>query len=347
MNMQVMKAAVMVGPGEMIYENRPLPRPQDDEVLVRINAVGVCGSDAHYFMHGKIGRYIVDKPLILGHESAGTVVDTGKAVQHLRPNDRVVLEPGVPCRQCTYCKSGRYNLCPDVVFMATPPIDGAFCEYYCTAADFVYKLPDNISFDEASMIEPLACGIHTMNRGRVRPGESVAIFGAGPIGLMILQAAKAYGATDRIVFDIEPNRLNIAQKLGATHVFNPKDTDIIQEAYNIAPAGLDVVIEAAGGESTSKLVTKLARRGGRIVWVGNTRQEYVPVSVLEILDKELDLIGVFRYANIYPQAIRLIANRLVDVRRMITHTFPLDQTGEALTIAYHRSDGAIKIVVNP
>jgi len=342
-----MKAAVMVGPGEILIEERPVPQPKDDEVLVRIGAVGVCGSDAHYFKHGRIGRYVVDEPLILGHESAGTVVEVGKLVNNLQPGDRVALEPGVPCRRCDYCKTGRYNLCKDVVFMATPPVDGVFCEYYATPADFAFRLSDSVSLEDASMIEPLACGIHAINRGRVKPGESVAIFGAGPIGLMVLQAAKAFGASPRIVFDIEPTRLELARHLGATHVLNPFEEDIIKETLTIIPGGPNVVIEAAGGDETSKLATKLVRRGGRIVWMGNTMQDYVPMSVLEILDKEIDLLGTFRYANVYPQAIRLIETGLVEVASMITHTFPLDQVATALEIAYARSDGSIKVVVKP
>jgi L-iditol 2-dehydrogenase len=342
-----MKAAVMVGPGEILIEERPVPKPKDDEVLVRIGAVGVCGSDAHYFKHGKIGRYIVDQPLILGHESAGTVVKIGKSVSHLQIGDRVALEPGVPCRRCDYCKTGRYNLCADVVFMATPPVDGVFCEYYSTPADFAFKLPDIVSLEEASMVEPLACGIHAIRRGRVQPGESVAVLGAGPIGLMVLQAAKAFGTATRVAFDIEPNRLELARNLGATHVFNPIKGDILKETLRVIPGGPDVVVEAAGGDETSILVTKLVRRGGRIVWMGNTMQDHVPMSVLEILDKEIDLLGTFRYANVYPQAIRLIETGLVEVGSMITHTFPLEQVSTALEMAYTRSDGSIKVVIKP
>jgi L-iditol 2-dehydrogenase len=197
------------------------------------------------------------------------------------------------------------------------------------------------------MIEPLACGIHAISRGRVKPGEAVAIFGAGPIGLMVLQAAKAFGASARIVFDIESSRLKLAQKLGATQVFNPNETDILEATFNVIPGGPNVVVEAAGGDETSKLATKLVRRGGRIVWMGNTGTDYVPMSVLEILDKEIDLLGIFRYANVYPQAIRLIETGLVDVRSMITHEFTLEKTAEALEMAYARLDGAIKVVVKP
>ena len=342
-----MKAAVMYGIDDVRVEEKPLPQPKAEEVLVRIGAVGVCGSDVSYYKKGRIGRYVVEEPIILGHESAGTVVATGEAVDSLQPGDRVAIEPGVPCRRCDYCKQGRYNLCPDVVFMATPPVDGAFCEYYCTPADFAFKLPDNVSLEEAAMMEPLACGIHAVRRGRLKPGETVVIVGAGPIGLMVLQAARAFGAANRIVLDIETHRLEMAQELGATQVINPELEDPRQTVNRVQEGGADVVIEAAGANSTSKLVTQLVRRGGRIVWIGLPGLEHVPISVLEIVDNELDLLGVFRYANIYPQAIQLTGMGLVDVRSMITHKYSLEKTGEAMNLAYSRADGAIKVLVVP
>lgn len=347
MQPETMKAAVMYGVDDLRVEQRPIPDYGPDEVLVRIRAVGVCGSDVHYFKMGRIGRYVIEKPIILGHESAGTVVAVGKAVKSLVPEDQVAIEPGVPCRHCDYCKEGRYNLCPDVVFMATPPVDGVFCEYYATQADFAFKLPENVSLEEGALMEPLACGIHAVRRGRLKPGETIVILGAGPIGLMVLQAARAFGAADRIVMDIDQNRLELAQKLGATHTLNPDRSDPFELVNQVKPGGADIVLEAAGANTTSMLVTRLVRRGGRIVWMGNTGDDYVPFSMLEILDKEIDLMGVFRYANIYPQAIRLAAMGLVDLRSMITHVRSLELAAEAMDLAHARADGAIKVIVKP
>src|SRR5512133_1207835 len=215
-----MLAAVMYGPRDVRLERRPIPDIGPDEVLVDIAAVGVCGSDVHFYWDGRIGKRVVQKPMILGHESAGTVVAVGDRVTSLQPGDRVALEPGIPCRRCSYCKTGHYNLCPNVAFMAAPHTDGAMREYVKTAADFAFKLPDSMSFEDGTLVEPLSVGVYAARRGRVAPGDNVVILGAGTIGLMALQAAKVYGASRRIVVDLQPDRLEMAKRLGATHVIN-------------------------------------------------------------------------------------------------------------------------------
>ncbi len=342
-----MKAAVLHKPRDVRIEQVSVPQLVSDSVLVRVGAVGVCGSDVHYYVEGRIGRYVVEKPLILGHESAGTVEAVGDQVAGLRPGERVAIEPGVPCRRCEYCKKGRYNLCPDVVFMATPPIDGAFCEYITTPADFAHKLPGNMSLDEGALMEPLSVGLAAVRRGRVSPGERVAILGAGPIGLMVLLASKAYGACETIVVDLDPVRLQMAQRMGATRVIDATKQDPGSAIGKDHPQGMDVVIEAAGSVPTEQLSTRLVRRGGRIVWVGLPGQEQVPISVLEVVDKEVDILSVFRYANTYPEAIQLVASGLVDVKPMITHHLPLDGATQALELMHTRADGALKVVVTP
>ncbi len=342
-----MKAAVLHKPRDVRIEQVYAPSLASDTVLVRVGAVGVCGSDVHYYVEGRIGRYVVEKPLILGHEIAGTVEAVGDRVTGLRPGDRVAIEPGVPCRKCDYCKKGRYNLCPDVVFMATPPIDGAFCEYITTPADFAHKLPENMSLDEGALMEPLSVGIAAVRRGRVSPGERVAILGAGPIGLMVLLACKAYGASETAVVDLDPIRLQMAQRMGATTIIDASKGDPGSAITKNRPDGVDVVIEAAGSVPTAQLSTRLVRRGGRVVWVGLPGQAQVPINVLEVVDKEVDILGVFRYANTYPEAIQLVTAGLVDVKPMITHHLPLDSTTEALELMHTRVDGAIKVVVNP
>ncbi|MGB9682868.1 MAG: alcohol dehydrogenase catalytic domain-containing protein, partial [bacterium] len=162
-----MKVAVLEKIRNVSIEEREIPKPKEDEVLVRIKSVGVCGSDIHYYNEGRIGSFVVEKPIILGHESSGEVVEVGSKVKSLKVGDRVALEPGIPCRKCNYCKTGRYNLCPDVVFMATPPVDGAFAEYVVHPEDFAFKLPDNVSYDEGALMEPLSVGIYASNRARV------------------------------------------------------------------------------------------------------------------------------------------------------------------------------------
>ncbi len=200
---QSMKAAVLHGPGDIRMQRVSIPGIGPDDVLIEVKTIGVCGSDVHYYVTGRIGRYVVREPLILGHECSGEVVRIGQNVRNVDIGDHVAIEPGVPCRRCRFCKSGRYNLCPDVRFLATPPINGAFAEYVASPCDFVYKLPENMTFAEGALIEPLAVGLHAAKRGQVVPGETVVILGAGTIGLMVLQAVKAYGATRIIAVDLE------------------------------------------------------------------------------------------------------------------------------------------------
>lgn len=343
-----MKAAVLKKVGVIEIEDVPVPKPADDEVLVRIKSVGVCGSDIHYYRHGRIGTYVVEKPIILGHESSGEIVETGKGVRSLKIGDRVSLEPGIPCRKCIFCKTGRYNLCPDVVFMATPPVDGAFVEYVAFPEDFAFKLPDNVSFDEGALIEPLAVGIYASERAGIKPGLSAVILGAGPIGLVTLQAVKAYGAGPVAVLDISDFRLNMARNLGADFVIDSRDANALDKVLEaIGQGGADVVFEAAGAVPTIQMTTRIARRGGRVVLIGLSAKDQVEYNVVDVSGKELDVLGIFRYANVYRKAIDLVSAGKIDLKTMVTHHFPLEKTKEALELADTKKDQAIKVIVNP
>lgn len=197
-----MKTAIMTGIGKMDLVERPIPQPKDDEVLVKIEYVGICGSDLHYYEHGRIGDYIVEPPFVLGHEAGGIVTALGKDVTNLKIGDKVALEPGKTCGQCEFCRTGRYNLCPDVIFFATPPIDGVFQEYATHEARLCFKLPDNVSTLEGALIEPLAVGFHAANQGGAKAGQTAVITGAGCIGLVTLLALKTMGVSKIIVADV-------------------------------------------------------------------------------------------------------------------------------------------------
>ncbi len=328
-------------------EQRPIPEIGPEEVLVQIAAVGVCGSDVHFYWDGRIGKRVVQKPMILGHESAGTVVAAGEKVTSIQPGDRVALEPGIPCRRCSYCKSGRYNLCPNVAFMAAPHTDGAMREYVKTAADFAFKLPDSMSFEDGTLVEPLSVGVYAARRARIVPGDNVVILGAGTIGLMALQAARVYGASRRIVVDLQPDRLEMARRLGATDVVNPREQDPDKFVEDLMPGGVDVVLEAVGAAPTIQMSTRLVRKGGRIVWIGMPGVDEVPVNLLDIIVKEIDVMGMFRYCNVYGEAIRMIASGLVEVRSLHTHTYPLDRAAEAIEKAHACEKGTIKVIIKP
>ena len=235
-----MKVAVMNGVGQMGYTERPIPTPKDDEVLVKLEYVGICGSDLHYYETGAIGAYVVEPPFVLGHEPGGVVVEVGKNVKHLKVGDKVALEPGKTCGQCEFCKTGRYNLCPDVIFFATPPVDGVFQEYVAHEAGLCFKLPENVSTMEGALIEPLAVGFHAANLGDAHIGQTAVVFGAGCIGLVSMMALKAKGVSRVYVVDIMAKRLEKALELGADGVINGAERDAVEAVLELTGgAGCD------------------------------------------------------------------------------------------------------------
>ncbi|KAM7152788.1 sorbitol dehydrogenase isoform 1-T1 [Macrochelys suwanniensis] len=239
--------------GDLRLENRPVPEPGPNEVLLRMHSVGICGSDVHYWQNGRIGDFIVKKPMVLGHESSGTVIKVGSSVTHLKPGDRVAVEPGAPRDIDEFCKIGRYNLSPTIFFCATPPDDGNLCRYYAHNASFCYKLPDNVTFEEGALIEPLSVGIHACRRGGVTLGSKVLICGAGPIGLVCLLVAKMMGAAQVVITDLSAARLEKAKEIGAdfTHQIKketPKDMAcMVQDLLNCMP---DITVECSGAEAS-------------------------------------------------------------------------------------------------
>jgi L-iditol 2-dehydrogenase len=340
MTSATMRASVLNGIGDLTVEERPVPTPGPGEVLVRIGSVGVCGSDIHYYDHGRIGPYVVERPLVLGHEAGGEVVRLGADVSRVEPGQRVSIEPGVPCRSCEQCLAGRYNLCPDVRFFATPPYDGAFCEYVVMPESFVHPVPDNLSDDAAGLIEPLSVGIWACRRGQVAPGSRVLITGAGPIGLVCLQAALAYGAADVAVSDVNAHRLALATKLGATSV-----VDVSKVELSATGVESDVLLECSGnGRATTDAVRTVAR-AGRVVLIGMGGDELtLPLSYVQ--DRELVITGAFRYANTWPTAISLVASGRVNLDSLVTGHYGLDEVEKALT-ASRRDPSTIKPMVRP
>lgn len=344
-----MKAVYLHGPGDLRPRDEAVPRVTDpNDVLIRIAAVGVCGSDCHYYQRGRIGPFVVREPLILGHECSGTVVEVGAEVTHLRPGDQVALEPGVPCRRCRRCREGRYNICENqVVFMGTPPWQGAFREYLTWPSDLVFRLPTGVSLEEGAMVEPLAVGIHACRRGGVGPGTSAAILGAGPIGLLALQAAAAYGAYPVICTDLVPFRLALAARLGAIAVEAAAGESVQAVRGATGGDGPDVVIETAGTADTIRQAMAMVRTGGVVVVVGLPPVEEVALPVMDQLAREYDVRTVFRYANCYPPALSLIAAGKINLAPLRTHEFGLDQAEAALRQAIARKAETIKVLVRP
>ena len=339
MSVEQMRASVLRGVRDVAVEERPVPTPGPTEVQVRVGSVGVCGSDVHYYERGRIGQFVVEAPLVLGHEAGGTVSAVGDDVVGLRVGDRVAIEPGVPCRACGQCRAGRYNLCPDVRFLATPPIDGAFCEYVTMPADFVYAVPDTVSDDAAGLLEPLSVGIWASRRAGVSPGDRVLVTGAGPIGLIAAQTARAYGATAVAVTDVNAHRLEVGARLGLTPI-DVSDTPL-------ADAGLeaDVLIECSGnGRATWDAVGALAP-AARVVLVGMGGDE-IRLPLSHVQDREIMFSGAFRYANTWPEAIELAASGRIDLDGLVTGHFGLDEVEGALTAGQDDPE-SIKVVVRP
>lgn len=341
-----MKAAVMLGIGKMGFEERDIPKVKENEVLVKLEYVGICGSDLHYYETGAIGDYVVEPPFVLGHEPGGMVVEVGKNVKNLRVGDRVALEPGRTCGHCEFCKTGRYNLCPDVVFFATPPIDGVFQEYVAHEAALCFKLPDNVSTLEGALIEPLAVGFHAAIQGDAHLGQRVVVMGAGCIGLVSMMALKARGVSEVYVVDIMEKRLDKALELGATGVINGAKEDVLERVNELTDgAGMDLVIETAGTEITTRQAIHMAKKGSNIVLVGYSKSGEMTLPMSLVLDKELTFKTVFRYRHIYPMAIDAVAAGKVNLKGIITDIFGLDEVQKAMDYSMNNKADIVKAVI--
>jgi L-iditol 2-dehydrogenase len=338
-----MRVAVLNSPGDVEVVERPAPAPAADEVLVRVLAVGVCGSDTHYFDHGRIGRFVVESPLVLGHEAAGVIEAVGADVDRSRVGQRVSIEPGVPCRACEQCLAGRYNLCPDMQFHATPPVDGSLAELVVIHHAFAHPVPDSVSDESAALLEPLSVGVWACRKGSVGPGSRVLVTGAGPIGLVCVQVARACGASEVVVADLNEARLAIATELGATRTISSGDQSIA-DGYAGRPAP-EVLLECSGHPGATGDGIRALAPAGRAVLVGMGGGELpLPLSVVQ--ERELVVTGTFRYAGTWPAAIALAASGQVDLERLVTGRFALADTGAALTAA-RDTPGAIKSVITP
>lgn len=343
---KVMKTAVMQGIGKMELIERPIPEPKEDEALVKVEYVGVCGSDLHYYESGAIGDYVVKPPFVLGHECGGTVVKVGAKVTNVKPGDKVALEPGKTCGKCEFCKKGLYNLCKDVIFFATPPVDGVFQEYVAHEAALCFKLPDNVSTLEGALIEPLAVGFHAAIQGDAHLGQKAVVMGAGCIGLVSMMALKARGVSEVYVVDVMDKRLDKAMELGATGVINGMKEDVVAKVRELTRGqGTDLIIETAGSEITSRQAIEIAKNGSTIVFVGYSKSGEVTLPMSIALNKELTFKTVFRYRNIYPMAIQAVADGKVNLKGIVTKEYPLDQADIAMEESIKNKADIVKAVI--
>lgn len=338
--------AILVKPGDMRIMDAAMPNPKEDEVLIKVEYVGICGSDIHGFESGPfIPPKDPNQKIGLGHECAGTVVSVGSKVTKFKAGDRVNIEPGVPCGSCRYCREGRYNICPDVDFMATQPnYRGALTNYLVHPESMTYHLPENMDTMEGALVEPAAVGMHAAAEAGVRPGDKIVILGAGCIGLMTLQACRAMGASEIVVVDIIEKRLAMAQKLGAAAVVNGAKEDSQERIKEILGNwGADIVFETAGSSKTAAQALNMVMRGGKIMIVGTISGD-TPINFLKI-NREVKIQTVFRYANNYPMTIDAIASGKFDVKSMVTDIYPYEEVQRAFEESLSRKAEIIKGVI--
>src|SRR4051794_25533165 len=322
--------------GKIVVQDRPDPEPGPQEAVVRVEAVGVCGSDTAYYKVGRIGDYVVDGPIVLGHEASGQVVTVGSEVRNVAVGDRVAIEPGTPCRNCHECMAGRYHLCPDLVFLATPPYDGALMERMAIDARNLYPIPDTMSFEEGALVEPLSVGIWGCKRAGLQAGDDVLVTGAGPVGLLAAATARAFGASSVTVTDVSQFRLDMAAEMGfdAEHSEAPADRTF------------DVLLECSGAPGVLGEAMRRLRPAGRAAMIGMSKEKALALPLSQLNVNELTLSLVNRYNHTWPLAIELIASGRVDVKRLITHHFGLAETTQALTLSSTVPD-SIKAVIHP
>lgn len=327
---------------------RDIDLPQEvgpGEVKIRIHTVGVCGSDVHYYTHGRIGPFVVNAPMVLGHEAAGTVVEVGEGVTHLKVGDRVCMEPGVPDANSRASRLGLYNIDPAVMFWATPPIHGVLTPYVVHPANYTFKLPDNVSFAEGAMVEPFAVGMQAATKAKIAPGDTAVVLGAGPIGTMVAIAALAGGCARAIVADLAQPKLDIAAGYQGVIPVNIREKNLAEEVKRLTDGwGADVVFECSGSPKAWESLLDLPRPGGVVVAVGLPVAP-IPFDVSTASTREIRIETVFRYAHQYDRAIALMGSGRVDLKPLISATFPFEESIAAFDRAVEARPADVKLQI--
>ena len=341
-----MRALVLERQHELALREIAIEEPLGErDVRIALHTVGICGSDVHYYTHGRIGPFVVREPIVLGHEAAGTVVEVGSAVRSLAVGDRVCMEPGIPDPHSRAARLGMYNLDPAVRFWATPPVHGVLRPTVVHPADFTFKLPPSVSFAEGALVEPLAVGMHAASKAQIKPGDLAVVIGAGPIGIMVALAALAGGCSRVIISDLQEVKLGIAARYpGVTPVNVRHETLADVVARETENWGADVVFEASGSPRAFDGLFALPRPGGCVVLVGMP-VEPVQFDVVSAAAKEVRIETVFRYANVFDRAITMIASGKVDLKPLISETFPFDESVPAFERAAEGRPGDVKLQI--
>lgn len=342
------RAAVLHGPKDVRIEDRPVPEPAAGEVLVAVQAVGLCGSDLHYYAHGENGPNVLRTPTVLGHEPAGRVVGHGAGAEDLPYGTPVAVEPAHPCRRCRLCLAGRYNLCPRGTCFGSPPTNGALTEYVSVPRDFVHPLPENLDVTHGALAEPLAVAVHAVRRAGLEPGGHVLVTGAGPIGVLVAQVASACGAGSVTVSDVTAARREFAARCGAATVDASELAPDPARAHALAgPDGYDTALDCSGAGDALVSGIRALRPGGTAVAVGNPVRPDTEVPLAWMQRQEMSLVTSFRYATgDFAAAVRLAASGRVRVAELATSTYPLERAADALRTAL-TDPTQLKVLVTP
>jgi L-iditol 2-dehydrogenase len=341
-----MRAALLHGIHDLRLAELARPEPAPGEVLLKVATVGVCGSDVHYYQHGRIGSQVVERPIIMGHEFSAWIADLGAGVSGLEVGQLVAVEPGISCGQCELCLHGHPNLCPHVRFCGTPPIDGVFAEYTVMPAENCFPLPEGMSEIEGAMLEPLGIAIHSVDLGHLKAGQTVAVLGAGPVGLLIAAAAKAAGASGIYVTEPLAYRRQFALDYVADAAFGPDSQDIVAEVLKETNGrGVDVAFEAAGAADTPQQAAAVTRIGGKVVVAGIPADGQMNMRADTVRHKGLTIKIVRRMKHTYPRAIRLVQSGMVDVKPLATHQLPLERVADAFQMVAGYDDGVLRAMI--
>ena len=315
-----------------------------EDVKIAMKAVGICGSDIHYYKNGKIGGFVVKEPMVLGHEASGTVVEAGVNVKGLKPGDRVCMEPGIPDPGSRATMLGIYNLDPEVRFWATPPVHGCLRETVVHPAMFTFKLPDNLGFDEGALIEPMAIGLHAATKAGIKPGDTALVAGCGTIGLVTALAALSAGCSRVIITDIKAEKLELAKKYGITTVHAASES-VLETVKELTDGwGVDVIFEATGNEKVIEDIFTPLCPGGTVVLIGMP-VDPAPIDVVAAQTKEACIKTIFRYAHMYPRALALAGSGKIDLKPLVTDRFSFSDSIKAFEYAANPRPDMVKTVI--
>ena len=340
------RAARLHGIRDLRLGDLPQPTPGPGEALLKVAYVGTCGSDAHYYLHGRIGDQVVTVPIIVGHEFSAWVAELGAGVEGLEIGQLVAVDPAIPCGECESCQHGHPNLCPNVRFCGTPPVDGVLAEYTVMPARNCFPLPQGFGPVEGAMLEPLGVAIHAVDLAHLKPGQTIAVLGAGPIGLLTASVAKASGASTIYMTEPLAYRRQFALNYVADAALNPHETDVVTEIMRLTGGrGVDVAFEAATASETPDQAAALARPGGKVIVAGIPPDNTMTLTASTVRHKGLTIKLVRRMKHTYPRAIRMVQTGMVDVKSLVTHIFPLERIVEAFELVAAYDDGVLRAAI--